>query len=346
MCMKSQKINPQTSPRIRTEFVVSDAFDAHSDAVYHQGDCLELMRNLPAQSMQLVVTSPPYNLGKKYEKRSALDSYLSWQAEVIAEAVRVLRPQGSICWQVGNYVENGEIVPLDIALYPFFSQHGLKLRNRIVWHFEHGLHCSNRLSGRHETILWFTKTDSYTFHLDPIRVPQKYPGKKHFKGPKAGQLSGNPLGKNPGDVWVFPNVKNNHVEKTAHPCQFPIELVDRLILSLTDEGDWVLDPFAGVGTAVAAAVRRGRRGVGAEKLAEYVEIARRRIEQAALGTLPVRPMNTPVYDPADAGKSLTTNPWAALQTAPRPNHYDHTTVSTQYALLQDQASYDPMPGRA
>ncbi len=274
------------------------------------GDCLELLRALPDSAAKLIVTSPPYNIGKSYERRSAFDEYLAWQSLIIDECVRVLSDAGSICWQVGNYVRDGEVIPLDIALYPLFAKHGLKLRNRIVWHFEHGLHCSKRLSGRHETILWFTKTDSYTFNLDPIRVPQKYPGKKHFKGPRAGQLSGNPLGKNPGDVWVFPNVKNNHVEKTVHPCQFPVELVDRLVLSLTEPGDLVLDPFAGVGTAIAAAVRQGRRGCGAELLPEYVDIAHERIQQAFDGTLPVRKMNTPVYDAASAGKSLTQNPWS------------------------------------
>jgi len=96
---------------------------------------------------------------------------------VIAECVRVLSDSGSICWQVGNYVDDGAIIPLDSLLYPVFADLGLKMRNRIVWHFEHGLHCSRRLSGRYETILWFTKGDDYIFELDAIRVPQKYPGK-------------------------------------------------------------------------------------------------------------------------------------------------------------------------
>ena len=110
-----------------------------------------------------------------------------------------------------------------------------------------GLHCKKRLSGRYETILWFTKSDDYTFNLDPIRVPQKYPNKKYFKGKNKGKLSCNPLGKNPSDVWEIPNVKHNHVEKTEHPCQFPVELVDRLVLSLTNEGDVVFDPFLDLG---------------------------------------------------------------------------------------------------
>ena len=161
------------------------------------------------------------------------------------------------------------IIPLDSLLYPVFAEFGLRMRNRIVWHFEHGLHCSRRLSGRYEVILWFTKGDDYVFNLDPIRVPQKYPGKKYFKGPKAGQYSCNPLGKSPGDVWVIPNVKSNHVEKSGHPCQFPVELVERLVLALTLPGDWVLDPFLGTGTSIIAALRQNRRGVGAEVVERY-----------------------------------------------------------------------------
>ena len=188
---------------------------------------------VPSGAIQLVVTSPPYNLGKEYESRLHLNDYISQQREVISECVRVLSDGGSICWQVGNYVDDGAIIPLDSLLYPIFADLGLKMRNRIVWHFEHGLHCSRRLSGRYETIMWFTKGDDYVFELDPIRVPQKYPGKKYFKGPKAGQYSCNPLGKNPGDVWTIPNVKSNHVEKTGHPCQFPVELIERLVLALS-----------------------------------------------------------------------------------------------------------------
>ena len=296
------------------------------------------MKDMPDESVDLTVTSPPYNLGKKYEKRGDFEKYLAWQGEVIDECVRLLSPSGSICWQVGNYVNSGAIVPLDIALYPAFARHGLKLRNRIIWHFEHGLHCSNRMSGRHETILWFTKTDDYTFNLDPIRVPQKYPGKKHFKGPKAGQLSGNPLGKNPGDVWIIPNVKNNHVEKTIHPCQFPVELVERLMLSLTKPGDLVFDPFAGAGTSVAAAVRNNRRGCGVEKMPEYVSIAKDRISQAICGTLRVREMNTPVYDPQKAGNSLTVNPWQPLSIDGGRNG-----DFIQNRLLQDRKLYAVEP---
>jgi len=264
-------------------------------------DNLSFMRTLPDAGMKLIVTSPPYNIGKSYEKRKSLDTYIAEQAQVIAESVRLLHPEGSLCWQVGNHVQNGEIFPLDMVLYPVFMQHGLRLRNRIIWHFEHGLHCKKRLSGRHETILWFTKNDEYTFHLDPIRVPSKYPNKKYFKGDKIGQLSGNPLGKNPGDVWIFPNVKNNHVEKTIHPCQFPVELVERLVLALTDTGDAVLDPYMGVGSSVIAALKHGRAGFGCDIEKKYVDIAWQRVRALQAGVLRTRPMNKPVYDPALPG---------------------------------------------
>ncbi len=260
-------------------------------------DNIEFMRDLPDDSMKLIVTSPPYNLGKSYEKRSPMENYLQNQEQVIAECVRVLHPTGSLCWQVGNYVERGEVVPLDVMLYPLFKRHGLKMRNRIVWHFGHGLHSSKRLSGRYETINWFTKTDDYTFNLDPIRVPSKYPNKRHFKGPNIGKLSGNPKGKNPSDVWMFPNVKSNHVEKTVHPCQFPVELVERLVLSMTDPGDSVLDPYMGVGSSVIAALMHGRNGYGCDIVEEYVDIAWDRVRALEDGTLKTRPMGKPVYDP-------------------------------------------------
>jgi adenine-specific DNA-methyltransferase len=279
---------------------IASRFDPVADVVLFEGDCLDLLRDIPDGFVNLVVTSPPYNLGKPYEDRLDLDAYLTQQRRVIEECVRVLDDHGSICWQVGNYVDDGEIIPLDVALYPIFAELGLHLRNRIVWHFEHGLHASKRFSGRYEVILWFTRGNTYTFNLDAVRVPQKYPNKKHFKGPNRGQLSGNPLGKNPGDVWQIPNVKANHVEKTIHPCQFPVELIERLILALTDAGDWVLDPFIGVGTTAIAALMHGRRAIGAEIVPEYVAVAQTRLRQAESGSLRIRPMERPVYDPRAA----------------------------------------------
>jgi adenine-specific DNA-methyltransferase len=294
------------------EVVIANHWDKGNDVTLFKGDCRDLLAEIPRQSAQLIVTSPPYNIGKKYEKRVALSDYLRREEEVINLSIDRLRPGGSICWQIGNHVDEGEVFPLDILLYPIFVKRGLRLRNRIIWHFEHGLHCSQRFSGRHETILWFTKSDhtgKYTFNLDPVRVPQKYPGKKHFKGPKKGEYSANPLGKNPGDVWIIPNVKHNHPEKTAHPCQFPIELVERLVLSMTNKGDLVIDPYMGSGSALVGALLHGRRSAGADTSSEYVEIARGRIVQATAGTLQMRPRNRSVYVPPE-NSTLVRRPWS------------------------------------
>ena len=283
---------------------ITTRYKSDADVVLFRGDRLNLLKSLPKKSIKLVITSPPYNLGKEYEEKTDMNTYLGEQEKTIKQAIRVLADDGSICWQVGNHVNKGEVFPLDALVYKMGKDLGLKLRNRIVWHFGHGLHCKNRFSGRHETILWFTKTDNYTFNLDPIRVPQKYPGKRNYKkGNKHGQLSGNPLGKNPSDVWEIPNVKSHHVEKTAHPCQFPIELVERLVLSMTNKGDVVLDPYVGVGSALCAAVIHGRKGYGADTVKKYLDIARQRVREAAAGTIKKRPMGKPVQELTCKNKS-------------------------------------------
>src|SRR5437016_7873540 len=179
------------------------------------------MRSFRSGLFDLVLTSPPYNGGKEYEQKKRLSDYLVWHSKVIDECSRVTTPDGSICWQVGNFFERNELFPLDALLYPLFKNAGLSLRSRIVWHFRSGSHMKRRFSGRYEVILWFSKSDSYFFNLDAVRIPQLHPEKRYYRGPKRGQLSCNPLGKNPGDVWDITNVKHCHPEKTTHPCQFP-----------------------------------------------------------------------------------------------------------------------------
>jgi adenine-specific DNA-methyltransferase len=300
-----------------TELIIKDgipeiesSYSCEGKVVLHEGDCLDAIPEIPCGSVQLVISSPPYNLGKAYERTTRLKGYLQAQEPILDELVRVLSSKGSICWQVGNYVEDGEVFPLDMYYYPIFKKLGLHLRNRIIWYFNHGLHASKRFSGRYEVILWFTKSSSYTFNLDAVRVPSKYPGKRHFKGAKKGQPSCNPLGKNPSDIWEvvaqdwekelwdIPNVKANHPEKTIHPCQFPIELVQRCVLALTNPDDWVLDPFAGVGSALIAALMHNRRAIGCEKDSSYVETAKNRIRGYYDGTLRVRPLGKPVHKPS------------------------------------------------
>ena len=293
---------------------IEKRFSPEAKLVLFHGNVNDFLRTIPDETVKLVVTSPPYNVGKEYETRVGITKYLEQQAATIRELYRVIEPDGSICWQVGNYVEKGEIFPLDVFYYPIFKSLGMHLRNRIVWYFGHGLHASKRFSGRYETLLWFTKSDTYTFNLDAVRVPSKYPGKRHYKGPKKGQLSGNPRGKNPSDIWPLmaqeweiglwdiPNVKSNHPEKTIHPAQFPIELVERCVLAMTNEGEWVFDPYAGVGSALIAAIKHRRRAMGSEKEGKYVNIAQERIERFFNGDLKIRPLGKPVHQPTGREK--------------------------------------------
>ncbi len=306
-------------------------FDYVSPNINHQvkhGDCLTILKRMEDEKFDLIITSPPYNIGKSYETKTCIEEYLRTQEEIIKELVRTLSDKGNICWQVGNYVDKGEVFPLDIFYYQLFKKYGLKLRNRIIWHFGHGLHASNRFSGRYETILWFSKTDEYIFNLDNVRVPSKYPGKRHFKGPKKGLPSGNPLGKNPSDIWEIvetdwdtaiwniPNVKSNHPEKTIHPCQFPIELVERCVLALTSENSWVLDPFAGVGSTLIAALKNDRNAIGIEKEHEYCKITEKRIHDLKEGILKMRPINKPIHVPTNKDKvAKIPNEWLELEFA-------------------------------
>lgn len=281
-------------------------FSKDATIVLFRGDAAEFLKTVPDKTISLIVTSPPYNIGKAYERKIALDQYMATQLRVISHFHRVLRDNGSICWQVGSYVRKGEVYPLDILFYDVFKLHGFKLRNRIVWHYRHGLHAKRRFSGRYETILWFTKTDDYFFNLDDVRVPALYPGKRYYKGPNKGKPSGNPRGKNPSDIWEIvthdwdlgiwdiPNVKASHPEKTIQPCQFPVELVQRCVLALTRKRDWVLDPYAGVGSALVAAALHGRRAIGSERVRQYHDIAVHRLRALRKGTLRLRPLGRPV----------------------------------------------------
>ena len=274
-------------------------------------DVEKLLDVLPEEPIfDLVVTSPPYNIGKSYEKKQMpLEEYIEWQKRIIRKIDKRLKANGSICWQVGNYVENSSIIPLDIELDPIFKELGYHLRNRIIWHFGHGLHSKTRFSGRYEVVLWYTKSDEYTFNLDAVRVPAKYPGKRSYKGQNKGQLSCNPRGKNPEDVWDIPNVKGNHVEKTEHPCQFPVGLIERLVLSLTNEGDLVFDPFSGVASSGVAALLHRRVYWGCELMEEYIKISKERLEKTLTGEIIYRPFDKPIYDASTSYLSKIPDEW-------------------------------------
>jgi adenine-specific DNA-methyltransferase len=165
-----------------------------------------------------------------------------------------------------------------VIIFPLFEDLKLIPRNRIIWIRQHGTHAKYKFSNRHETILWFTKSNEYKFNLNGIRVPQKFPCKKNYrKGKNYGKLSSDPRGKNPGDVWAFRNVKHNHEEQTEHPCQFPEDMITRIILATTNTNDIILDPFIGSGTTAVVAKKYNRRFIGCEIVKKYVDIANHRL---------------------------------------------------------------------
>lgn len=253
------------------------------DRIYN-GDSLEYLKTLPSGSADLVVSSPPYNIGRGKERRKALEDYLHYQEELLGQCHRILKLTGSLFWEVGSYTDDGSHYPLDILFFPILVKKGMFPKNRIIWPRAHGLQANKRFSDRHEAILWFTKAaEDYKFFLDNVRIPQLYPNKKAWKGPNKGKVTGNPLGKNPGDVWLFENVKHNHEEQTIHPAQFPETLVKRIILATTEKGDIVLDPFMGSGTVARVAKDLGRHFVGAEIDREYWEVANRRLSGEPIG---------------------------------------------------------------
>lgn len=274
-----------------------------------RGDCFKLIASLPDDSVDLTFTSPPYCMGKEYESSRSVEDFVSFHRRLLPEVVRVTKPGGSICWQIGYHSRKGQVVPLDYFVYGILTtDENVFFRNRIIWSFAHGLHRTQSFSGRHETILWFTKGRNYKFDLDSIRVPQKYPGKKYYKGPKKGKYSGNPLGKNPGDVWEdIPNVKGHHVEKLDHPCQFPVALPQRLIRSVCSPGGLVFDPFMGVGSTGVAAILERRRFLGAEVRKDYTSAASARLRAAQAGTAKVRPLDQPIFEPIE-GQAVSTRP--------------------------------------
>lgn len=297
-------------------------------ADYIQADANKYLDSLilNKRRFKLIMTSPPYNMDKEYEKTESLENYKEEITNVINKLVKLLDKNGSLCWQVGNYInpKTKEVVPLDIFYHEIFKNHKLTLRNRIIWHFEHGLHASQRFSGRYETIMWYTKGANYTFNLDSVRVPSKYPGKTYYKGKKKGQISGNPKGKNPSDIWKIirsewdkevwevPNVKANHAEKTIHPCQYPVELVERCVMALTNENDWILDPYAGVGSTMIAALKNNRNSLGIEKMKKFVRKGEQRINQFRSGSLKVREFGKPVFIPN-----------SNMAVAKKPSHFQY-----------------------
>ncbi len=303
VCLPQMAVEIFTSARGATRSIASG-----SSSVLFSGDCMELIKALPDGCVDVTITSPPYCMGKEYEKSRSVGDFIAAHQVLLPEVVRVTRDGGSICWQVGYHVAKQTAYPLDYPIFSILSGiEDMMLRNRIIWTFGFGMHQTSRFSGRHETVLWFTKGRKPFFDLDSVRAPQKYPGKRRYKGPRRGEHSCNPKGKNPGDVWEIPNVKAAHVEKVGHPCQFPVGLADRLVRATCPAGGLVFDPYAGSGSTGIAAIMNGRRFLGAEINRGYTKIAKARLLSAQDGTVRIRPADRPLYI-ASTGDAVTQRP--------------------------------------
>jgi len=233
-------------------------------------DVLDYLAGLPDASVHMFLTSPKYNAGKPYGGSKTVDRwnhhfYLGWLLQVTSEMSRVLAPGGVIFLQVGQtYLDDGSLYPIDVMLFNYLREMGLSYQSRIVWTVGHGLSPKRRLAERYETVLVFSKGEATVFNANAARIPQKEPGKRAFKGPNKGQLSGHPLGAWPTNVWHIPAVGANNGEKTDHCAQFPLALVKRAILLYTKPGQLVCDPFNGSGTTQVGCVETGREFAGCD----------------------------------------------------------------------------------
>ena len=241
------------------------------------GDSLILQKKIANMGIDAVITSPPYNIGKEYESIRPLDEYIEWTTEWVNDSNNLLSPSGSLLLNLGYVpIENrGRAIPLSYLLWDKVPMY---LNQEIVWNYSAGVACKNYLSPRNEKILWYVKNEgNYTFNLDSIRDKNvKYPNSKRNGKPRV-----NSLGKNPSDVWEIAKVttgqNRSSEERTPHPAQFPTDLINRLVLGFTNEGNIVLDPFAGSGTTFESCLRNRRFCVGFEIMPEYCEIAKQRI---------------------------------------------------------------------
>lgn len=259
-------------------FLGKPSYEAEGVAIYCK-DCIQGMKMLPENLVNLTVTSPPYNIGKEYEYLIETSDYIDWCIKWMKEAYRISANNGAFWLNVGYFeVKNkGLAVPIPYLLW---DKTDFYLIQEVIWNYAAGVACRSRFSPRNEKLLWYVKNiEKYIFNLDEVRDPDvKYPNQK-----KNGKLKCNPLGKNPSDVWQIAKVTSGFnrasKERTAHPAQFPIEMIDRIIKSSSNQGDLVIDPFMGSGSTAIAAIANGRNVIGFEIEEKYVLIAKQRIEE-------------------------------------------------------------------
>lgn len=219
---------------------------------------------LPQQEKAtLILADPPFGIGfsyDEYEDDLDAEQYRLFSSQWIAAARDALLPNGSLFISISD--ENAAEVCVEA------KRAGLHLRNWITWFYRFGPHLKSKF-GRNKThVLYFCKSKKERV-WNPVRVESERQ--------RLGDKRANPAGRVPGDVWKFSRVCGTFKERTGHPCQQPIVLPERIVLSCSRPGDLVLSPFTGSGTDGVAAVRHGRRFLGCELSAAYAVAAEARI---------------------------------------------------------------------
>jgi len=241
-----------------------------------KGDCLDLFKDLPDETVDLIIIDPPYNLNKDFgnnsDKWNKVDDWVEWSKKWMIESKRVLKTDGSIfVYGIHKY-----ICYTQCYLYELGLQYG----RMFIWHYENGWSkYTKKPAANYEPLLWFTKSDKYTYI--PIREPYKCQERLKYKATKNGKnWTPNPLGKLGGGVWKIPTLAGKIFahEKVNHPTQKPLPLCDKIVNHFSKKGDLVLVPFAGSGSELVSAKRNGRDYIGFELNAEYIKIAEQRLK--------------------------------------------------------------------
>lgn len=232
------------------------------------GDALEKLKEIPSESVDLIIADPPYNIGKDYgnsKDNLSHEHYLEFSRNWLTEAKRVLKKDGTI------YIYMG--MKFISYVYQILEQElGLEFNSWITWYYTQGIGKTKGFSPRHDDILMFTKSTKYKFYLDDIKIPQKYYRQRN-----------NMRGANPGNVWEFSHVHYSEKNRQEHPTQKPEGLMERMILASTREGDVVLDPFLGSGTTMRVAQILKRKCIGIEMNEEYADMINSRLNAPFYG---------------------------------------------------------------
>jgi adenine-specific DNA-methyltransferase len=245
-----------------------------------KGNCVEFLGKFRDSNIgiNLAITSPPYNIGKEYEQPLSIENYIDWCSHWMRQIYDIVSSQGAFWLNLG-YLEvpgKGLCIPIPYLLWdksPFY------MLQEVVWTYGAGVSAKSRLSPRNEKWIFYVKDPkNYTFNLDAIRDPNvKYPNQK-----KDGKFRCNPLGKNPSDVWEFPKVTTgagrSSRERSGHPAQFPLSVIERIISASSNPVEIILDPFAGSCSTGIAAAGLGRIFIGFELREDYCEISVQRFK--------------------------------------------------------------------